>query len=203
MNTNDALLEEYKTLREEIMRTTRDRQIVLGFTITGVGTILGLILKHPQQTRDSMTGLQGLNWYVLALTSFALLMLIAALLLTKRHTQSIDRISAYIRKFIESNVEGLNWETRWTRFRESKTTKIRVGRFSLGPSKPLGLSKSLAVFYAFLAIGVYAMCFVTGLHHHIFAFSFVTFLFVVCITCCFDLYMRKLKSWKIDWDATN
>ena len=202
MNTNDALLEEYKTLREEIMRTQRDRQIVIGFALTGVGTVLGLILRDTQQTANAAIIVQRLNWYAFALTSLALLMLIGALLLTREHTLTIDRIAAHIRTVIEPNVEGLSWEMHWRHYRESKKANInKVGRFLLRSSMPLGISKPLAIFYGILASGVYIMSFVIGLHHHPFAITFVTLLFLACALCCVDLYMRILKSWKVDWDA--
>jgi len=202
MNKGDSpLLEEYKTLREEIMRTQRDRQVVLGFAITGVGTILGLIFKDFQKEHNGGSLVREPSWYGFALISIALLVLIGSLLLTRQHTLTIERISSYIRNFIEPNVDGLNWETRWTRYRMSAETKIRFVPFLRRSFLPMGFSKALTLFYCFLVIGIYVMTFLIGLHHRTGAFVFVTALFFMCLALCNDLYFHISKSWKIDWNS--
>ncbi|GAI26022.1 unnamed protein product, partial [marine sediment metagenome] len=95
VNKITPLLEEYKLLRTEILESQNARLYILGFIVAAIGTILGFAL------RDNVSIGQELNWYVLALVSFALVMLNAALILTIHYTQQIDVISAYLRKFIE------------------------------------------------------------------------------------------------------
>jgi hypothetical protein len=183
------LIEEYKLLREEIMRRQYARLVVLGFTVAGIGTVIGLTLGN------NSVAVQGLNYYALALISFALAMLTAALLLTIHHTQQIDIISAYIRKYIEPKVSGIQWESRWTRYRESMHSNPKACGLPLGTSKPL------AFYYGFLTAAVYSVSFVTGLHNYLPALTVVSILAIISLACSFDLYKRKTKGWKINWDV--
>lgn len=186
--TTTGLVEEYKSLREEIMRRQDARLFVLGFTVTGIGTVMGLTLNGNSLTT------QGLNYFALALLSFALVMLIAALLLTIDHTQQIDVISAYISIFIEPNVKGIHWESRWADYRRNQ----RLNPKSNG--LPLGTSKPLAMYYACLTLAVYFVSFVTGLEHYWPAISLLSALVVFSLTCSLDLYRRKTRGWKLTWD---
>lgn len=188
MNQIAPLLEEYKSLRTEILERQNTRLHILGFTMAAIGTILGFAL------RDNVSIGQELNWYVFALVSFALVILNAALILTIQHTQQIDVISAYIRKFIEPKI-GIGWETRWTRYRELK----KSGKRSSG--LPLGTSKPLTLFYAFMTLAVYSVAFVTNLYRYPLALILVTILVVSSLMCSYDLYKRKTKGWKINWEV--
>lgn len=191
MDSKNALLEEYKSLREEIMRKQHARLYILAFTVAGIGTVTGVVLK------GGLVIVQGLNYCALALISFALGMLIVALLLTIHHTQQIDLISAYIRTFIEPNVNGLRWESRWTCYRESKRSNPKAGGL------PLGMSKPLALYYSFLTIAVCFVSFAVGLHHHLPALILISALATVSLACSFDLWKRKTKGWNINWDIAN
>ena len=136
MNQIAPLLEEYNSLRAEIMKRQDARLYIAGFTMAAIGTILGLTLREGYSPigHDS-------NYYIAALVSFALIALNAALILTIQYTQQIDIISAYIRKFIEPKITGMGWETRWTLYRKKKREK--------DPSFfdfPWGTSRSLALF---------------------------------------------------------
>ena len=110
----NGVLEEYKTSRTELMKRQDARLYIIGFTMAAIGTILGLIL------RDYASIAHELNYYVTTLVCFALIMLIVALILTTQHTQHIIFISKYIRKFIEPEIHGIRWETRWNEYRELK-----------------------------------------------------------------------------------
>ena len=187
----DAQIEEYRSLRQEIMNRQNARFLILGFTIAAIGTILGATL------REEIFPGQQLNYYTFALISFALIIVIAASVLTIHHTQQIEVISAYIRKFIEPKVVGLGWESRWTRYREAKRSNPKAGGLPLGTSKPL------AVYYALLTISIYLVTFVIGLYHHWFALIFVSILAVCSLTCSYDLYKRKTKGWRINWDVVD
>ena len=169
------------------MNRQNARFLILGFTIAAIGTVLGVTL------REGISLGQGLNYYAFALISFALMLIIAALVLTIHHTQQIDVISAYIRKFIESKVVGLSWESHWTHYREVKRSNPKAGGLPLGTSKPL------AVYYALLTISIYLVTFVTCLYHHWFAFIFISILAVCSLACSYDLYKRKTKGWRINW----
>lgn len=186
-----GIIEEYKYLREEITRRQDARLVILGFTVTGVGTVIGLTLGNPSVTN------QGINYYALTLISFALVILIAALLITIHHTQQIDVISAYIKKYIEPNVSGIKWESRWTYYREVIRSNPKTGGLPLGTSKPLSL------YYGFITIAVYSISFVTGLHTYWYTLTTVSLLAMVSLACSFDLYKRKTKGWKINWNVTD
>ncbi len=190
-NNKDGVLEEYKSLRNEIMRRQDARLLVLGFTVTGVGTLMGLTLGGGQIRAQEM------NYYAFGLIGFGLVMVMAALVLTIHQTQSIDPISAYIRRFIEPNLTGIRWESRWTRYREIHRSKICSGGLPLGASKPVSL------YYGFLALGAYLISFVTGLQNHLLALLVLSLLTVVCLGCSGDLYLRKTRGWKINWDNIN
>lgn len=183
----EAQIEEYKSLRQEIMSRQNARLLIMGFTIAAIGTILGLTLQEGISL--------DLNYYAFALITFAIVIVIAALVLTIHHTQQIDVISAYIRKFIEPKVMGLGWETHWTRYRESKQSDPKTGGLPLGTSKPL------ALYYAFLTISVYSVAFVIGFYRHWVALTLVSILALCSIVCSYDLYKRKTKGWRIDWDV--
>ena len=187
----DAQIEEYKSLRQEIMSRQNARLLILGFTVTAIGTILGLTLREENifQAR--------LNHYAFALIAFAIVIIIAALVLTIHHTQQIDVIGGYIRKFIEPKVVGLDWETRWIRYRESKQSDPKASRLPLGTSKPL------ALYYAFLTISAYLVTFGIGLYRHRVALIVVSILALCSLTCSYDLYKRKTKGWRINWDVLN
>ncbi len=182
-------LEEYRSLRQEIMSRQNARLLILGFTVTAIGTIIGLALQEEISLSD------GLNHYAFALMTFAIVLIIAALVLTIHHTQQIDVIGAYIRKFIEPKVAGLEWQTRWTRYRESKRSTPEAGGLPLGTSKPL------ALYYAFLTISSHSVTFVIGLYYHWGAFTLVSILALCSLACSYDLYKRKTKGWRINWDV--
>jgi len=183
----DAQIEEYKSLRQEIMSRQNARLLILGFTIAAIGTILGLTLQEEISL--------GLNYYAFALITFAIVIVIAALILTIHHTQQIEVIAAYIRKFIEPKVIGLDWETNWIHYRESKRSNPKAGGLPLGTSKPL------ALYYAFLTISAYSVTFVIGLYHHRIALILVSILALCSLAFSYDLYKRKTKGWRINWDV--
>lgn len=191
MNDKDGLIEEYKSLREEIARRQDARLLVLGFTVTGIGTMIGLTLN------DGSVVVQGLNYYAFALISFALVMLIVSLLLTIQHTQQIAVISTYIRRFIEPNINGIRWESRWTRYRESRRSNPKAGGLPLGTSKPL------ALYYGFLTVAVYCVSFVRGMHYYWPALVLVSALAIGSLACSFVLYTRRAKGWRIDWSIVD
>lgn len=185
----NSQIEEYKSLRQEIMSRQNARLLILGFTVTVIGTILGLTLREEISFR------QNFNHYAFALIAFAIAVIITALVLTIHHTQQIDVISGYIRRFIEPNVEGLCWETRWTRYRESMRSKR-------SSALPLGTSKPLAVFYGVLTIGTFLLSLVIGLRW--FPDRALLFgLMLLSLSGSADLYLRRTKGWKIDWKVVD
>lgn len=133
--------------------------------------------------------------FALALICFALLMNIAAILLTIQHTQQIDTIAGFIKKFIEPNVPGIQWESYYGRYRDLRRAHPRVG------GVPLGTSKPLALYYGSLTIAVYTVSFAAGLQHHLFPIILITILAIGSLSDSFDLYYRKTKGWRVNWEA--
>jgi len=184
----EAMLEEYRSLREEIMRRQYARLLILGFTVTAVGTVLGLTLRTAPRAGGEV------DYYALALICFAEAVLIAAVLMTKSQTQHIEIIAGYIRTYIESQREGLGWESRWAQYRRMRPT---------GFSLPLGASRPLAVYYALLSIGAYCTCFVVGLHCHVVPLVLASLLTLTCLLCAVDLFLRRTRSWRINWNGVS
>ena len=99
---NNALIEEYKALREEIKRNESDGLRLILFIITGTISILGLTETIPL-------------WVAAIIFQVALII---------GWTQYLDslklriRLSTYIQTFIEPQIPEINWETRYNAFRE-------------------------------------------------------------------------------------
>jgi hypothetical protein len=185
---NTGLIEEYKSLREEILKRQDTRTTILGFTVTAIGTVIGLSLQGSiPQSRD-------IDYFAFALISFALLLIIAALLLTIQHTQQIDTIAGYIKKFIEPNA-GIHWESYYGRYRNLKRSNPKTG------GTPLGTSKPLALYYGALSIAVYTVGFGVGLNHHLLPLILISVLAMGSLSCSYDLYSRKTRGWRINWEA--
>lgn len=177
------LLEEYNSLRAEIMKRQDTRLHIAGFTMAAIGTILGFILRGGTPIGHDSN-------YIAALVSFALIVLNAALILTIQYTQQIDIISAYIRKFIEPKISGMGWETRWTLYRKKKREK--------DPSFfdfPWSTSQSLALFYAFLTVTVCFVVLVRSLYHHPFIIL-VLILATSSFILSYDLFKKSQRVGK-------
>lgn len=188
MADKDVLLAEYKSLRDEIMKRQDHRLLILAFTITGSGSVIGLTLG---KATDIASPVKLLTF---ALISFVLAVIIAAILLTIQITQQIDVISSYIRKFIEPQLDGMGWEIRWQSYRESKR------RSSDSSGLPLGTSKPLAIFYSFLTIAIYSLSYAAGINQNISEIVFLSLLAIVPLGCAYNLYKRKSKGWRIGWE---
>jgi hypothetical protein len=168
------------------MKRQEARLAILGFTVAAVGTVIGLILNKSSNNNDF--------YFNFALTISALALVITSLFLTVHHTQQIDIISSYIRKYIEPNVCGILWETRWTKYREIlKSTPKSIGL-------PLGTSKPLAFYYGFLTLSIYTVSFVTKIYCYWFTIGLISLLVFVSLACSVDLYWRITKGWKINWE---
>lgn len=135
------MIEEYKTLRTEIIKRQDTRIKTLQFTLAILGAIIG-ILTFNFKTYPSLEQ-QSLLIYLL-FSTFALIVIDAALILTMNITQMNHVIAAYIREFIEEKA-NLNWETRWEKYRyrskEDKTDVVKVGT-----------SKALSIYYILLSV---------------------------------------------------
>ncbi len=114
-NPQDRTIEEYKTLRAEILLLLNRELTLVSFTFTATAAILGFAFS------------QGISLLFLV----PLLMLRLVLFQLNDSARSVARISAYIRIFLEPNDPGLNWETRMDDLRDalqSQPLPTYVGR---------------------------------------------------------------------------
>lgn len=107
-----GLLEEYKTLRAELISTQGQRLQIVAYTVGALSVLLslfgGALLKPseiPLNTQLFASILGAVVAYVVLIPS-EILMISA-----QRH---IHRIANYISAFIEPKIPGLEWETRWS-----------------------------------------------------------------------------------------
>ena len=177
-------LEEYKTIRAEMLKRQESRLFIVGFTVAAIGTIIGLTLK-PQPVGEA----QGIGFYGLFLDGFGLLVLVAAQLLTIRQTQQNAIMAEYLRRFIEPVVPGIRWESRWTCYRKLNRTT----------DEPLGTSAALALYYTLLTAAVYAAALVIGLHRQWMSWIIVSLLALWSWVCSLDLLRRTSRGWQVDW----
>lgn len=113
---SDALLEEYKALRDEIKRNEGQGIQVILLLVTGVLSYLGL--KSPPS---------------IPLWLLALLLQITLLIGFAQYLDSLRlriRLSKYIQVFLENAVDDLNWETRQSSFsrEERDSFSDKIGR---------------------------------------------------------------------------
>ena len=99
---SDSLIEEYKTLRDEIKRNEGEGLQILLFLITSIFTVFGFI-KPP-----------GIELWLLALILQAALIISLAQYLDSLRLRI--RLSKYIQVFLESEPNDLHWETRHSHF---------------------------------------------------------------------------------------
>jgi len=147
-------IEEYKSLREEVLKRQDARNNTLGLTVTAIGTIVALSLGIGRSAEFS--------GFVSALIILSYILVIAAVIFTIHQTQQIDNISAFIRIFIEPNVEGIGWETIWTELRKRKGPEGNEQNKKV--KLPLGTSKYLAAYYVFITIGLFLNVFASIQH---------------------------------------
>lgn len=110
-----GLLEEYKTIRGEILQTQAQRIQIISLTVGAIGVILsisfGLVL------RAETTPLDKLLLITVGAAIVIYVILIPSLIMMISVQQAIQRLGGYIRLFIEPQVPGLNWENRMQKFK--------------------------------------------------------------------------------------
>jgi hypothetical protein len=147
-----GLLQEYERLCADISNYKRDRLFILGFTFTVVGSVVGIVA--PARVAEQSTITAPSLSLIVGLLSFGLLALLAALVLTTRYSEAIERVASYMRVFIEPEVRGLKWETRLRNHRVRQS-----GRFSRLVTRT---DRPVAVYYFVLDAGLATLTFPTG-----------------------------------------
>lgn len=180
-------LEEYRSLREEILKRQEARNFALGLTITAIGTIIGLSLSIGKNIE--------FKELISALIIFSFVLTIAAVTFTIHQTQQIDIISTYIRMIIEPNVKGIRWETTWALLREKMISKRKKKNEKL--KLRLGTSKILAVYYLFITIILFILVFFLPVNCSGWLFFVIIVLTVSSLAFELDLIYRFSKGWKV------
>jgi hypothetical protein len=142
-------LEEYRTLRDEIMRRFTFRLLVVGYSNAfigaGIAVAANIITGSHGTASPSIT-----NNSALSVLAFAYVMVAIGGYFTGIHTKQIYYLAAYIRKEIEPNVPGLNWET-WSKKR----------RLTYGASRSSAFA--LLIYYLGVDAGLTILCFAVGI----------------------------------------
>lgn len=181
----EMLLKEFDALRKELAEKQKERLHILGFTVASIGTILGLTASQISHIGTD------LDYFVFALVCFGLGMLIIAQVITIHYTQWIRHVAAYIRIYIETHIDGLNWETRLNLQRE---------KYSHYKRSWLGTGKMLAYYYGFLTCAIVGIAIVANLHHFILSIVVVSALLVISIGSALNLYFHISKGWTPRWE---
>ena len=184
---SDELLEEYKSVREDIFRSQQARLYIVGFAYAAVGAGLVPAVRDFTSSRELS---------VLAFLAFAEVLVLAAVLTTIYYTRDIDQKGAYIRRFIEPRTADLRWETRWLRYRQN--------RRSLLPSRlALGQSKTFSFLYMVLTVGLLLSGAAAQAYSTLDAWAAVLVIVGIAdLAFCADLYLRWTPTWnRIEWTS--
>jgi len=184
MDDTDAIVEEYHTLREEILRSQHARLMVAAFTLAAVGTFTGFALKGLEQNGSAEPA------FPIAMLTVAELFVIGALVLTIYHTQTIVRLATYIEQFIKPEVPGLGYEARWTQYRKHK----QEGLLHLGH----GMSSGLAIFYGLLSVSLLPISHAAGLFARDWGFGWFVALVTVSLMLAIGLGGQFTRGGKIE-----
>lgn len=108
-DVKEEILAEYNSLRKEISNTHNHQQSMFIFTLSAVGAIASFALQRNEPDIFLVA------YFVLFPTSAFF----------HNYSRRIMRLSTYIKVFIESEIEGINWEFRANEWRQ-KGTYLRL-----------------------------------------------------------------------------
>jgi len=185
---NNGLIEEFNSLRNEILQRQRFRIWIVSFTLASVGIVLGIIFNEDYIVNP----LTNQN-FIAFLLCFILVIINGALVLTIENTQQIMIISKYIIKFIEPKCPYIRWESTWTKY---WTHEIK-NKFPL-PGYPWAIGRSLAIFYAILTLTIFVTVCLEKLERFSVLLSII--LGLIALIQCIDLYFRISRGWKNPWE---
>ena len=114
-DVNSQSVEEYKLLHAEIAGSASSRMKTLAITLGTTCALNSWVIANP----NIMLG-------ELVLTAQFIVVFIG-LMLTRVAERHIYRVSAYISVFLEPLLEGLNWDTRVSHFRNKSTLVLHTG----------------------------------------------------------------------------
>jgi len=194
-NIENAMLKENELLRQEIHHVDTIRFYILVFTVPAIGAIIGLIADRVPR-RIPSNGTIEIDYFVFGLSVFALLLLIASQRFTIYCSQRIRITGSYIKHYIESKINGLNWETKFSQIRE-----LRI----------LGTSRPLAFFYFLLSVAVFSFSVVANPAYWFWRYGISTvvlchyiviiLLFLASLYYSRDSWSHTSKGWHFEWSS--
>jgi len=185
----DYMLEEYKTLRDEIISAKGRRLQTTSMTVGAMGVLLSVIaatvldsnlFKPEMQFVAALGG--GIAMY---------LILIPCQMMNISLQQTIQRMGDYIRIYIEPNIPGLEWETRWAEHKKQHRLAHGVRGIS-----------GIFLFLAFLPWLLPLLTFCYSQHALPFIAAFI-FLFCVSLYLSLDMHNALSAGWKWNWFMPN
>jgi hypothetical protein len=187
-------LEEYKTLRGEILQNTQDNIKILQFGLTLAASLLSFAYLDAVQA-------SGFRWLYLFTNSILLAPLV---MLHAQRIRASWKLSYYIQKRLEP-ILGMQWETfsMWSRLGGSKPEKRLTIHFIYAMTLPLmfiqGISPIFSAFDLF-SMSNYSLSSVTT--YEIFTWAALTFitLMLLIIEARMTREANRPKSLVKEWD---
>ncbi len=106
MDQDAVIIEEYKSLRQEMISLQGWRLTILAFTAAGMSSIFALSLKSIIEANGTINN----TVISIAITSLYVL-LIPSIFLMRSTQQQLKRVANFIRCRVETKLAGLEWET--------------------------------------------------------------------------------------------
>jgi hypothetical protein len=183
----DGLLEEYRSLRNEILSAQGRRLQTISLTVGVLGVILSIsanaVMGGSITTPEErlVVALGG------AIALYAIL--IPSLIMVISLQQTVQRLGGYIRIFIEPHIPGLNWEHRWQDFK-------------LQHQYPVGLRGVGAIYYFLLFLPLLLPLYTLSQSIQNWPLILILIPFIAWSTyLSYDLQAAISKSWKLArWD---
>lgn len=113
MSDNDLVLEEYKSLRNEINTLAHETRLLVRLSIVGAAAIYAWLAVNAD------SDISVLGWYI------PILIPIFGALLSYAHVSRISLIANYIKDNIEARTNSLNWETHISRMRSNQPLRSK------------------------------------------------------------------------------
>lgn len=192
MDTPTNSLEEFKLLRDSITKKHDSQFITLGFTIAGVGSIMGLVVSSEKIKFCD----------VLYLLNFGMFILLASFIIVIRLVYSIRVIGGYIAKYLEPELfGGPGWESRITRLDAvSKKNTVFLTRGSHLTFIYLYLFMGCSIVLTLIAKAEDFNVYIGELSNiNLVLFSSIFLLFISLILTASELH-RKARLWKSSWN---
>lgn len=186
VNARQAVLEEYKTLRQEILN---HQQFVHQINTTGVtiGAGIAALLLTKKADLDPAT---------LTALCIGVVIIYLPLIMSQIHRRRKElRIGRYIQVFIEPVVPGLCWESTWRH-----STKVFEGSAFYEAGLLLLLQTSYGIFAVFTSVGMGALSLASAVNISYFFPKAISLSLVILVAFEFRLISKNsLEKIEKEW----